>query len=442
MGDCNGDDAVAINELILAVRIALGDAALNDCTAIDRDDNGSVGIAELIAAVTGALQGCDGEIDESALLASARVAVEPILRVYDLGGAGASGGGGARALARAPAGGTAGFSGCETSACTLFGAVTGTEEVCCFEGEFSLTWDNCVYDDGLGTVFTRDGFFTLFSSDSSVCSGAVPAGTDFEAIDDDLFFSAEFFDGSFAALSSDVSVRFTARRAECTDELGLGLLGDGVRVLDGQQQEIAGDGFSSASNVVTDYDSLAIDVATAIASEGCGVSVALDGGLTANDFASRTAFNATFDDFRITQVQSDDALNLDVSGTIGTDCIGEVSLVTTEMLRIVPGAACLSGGRVEATLADGTVAVTYTASGGLDLDFGIDGSIDQRFATCQAVVSDVCTAPEAPGLCYPCTADEQCGDELGCFECFSNCSGATSRCSFLEDFTACADGLF
>ncbi|MGH7292742.1 MAG: hypothetical protein ACREJT_16095, partial [Myxococcota bacterium] len=65
VGDCNGDDAVAINELILAVRIALGDAALNDCTAIDRDDNGSVGIAELIAAVGNAINACPAEATPS-----------------------------------------------------------------------------------------------------------------------------------------------------------------------------------------------------------------------------------------------------------------------------------------------------------------------------------------------------------------------------------------
>lgn len=55
VGDCNANRTVAINELILGVRIALGSAALDDCPAFDRDGNGTVGIAELVAAVAAAL---------------------------------------------------------------------------------------------------------------------------------------------------------------------------------------------------------------------------------------------------------------------------------------------------------------------------------------------------------------------------------------------------
>ena len=46
-GDCDGNDTVAINELILAVRIALGSAAAHDCAAVDRNNNHTVSIDEL-----------------------------------------------------------------------------------------------------------------------------------------------------------------------------------------------------------------------------------------------------------------------------------------------------------------------------------------------------------------------------------------------------------
>lgn len=440
-GDCNGDSSVAINELILAVRIALGDAAVGDCAAVDRDNNGDVNISELVAAVTRALQGCTGDIDESALVASARIAVEPLIRVYDLGGAASGGGGGGGSAGRAQVGRPAGSSGCETFNCTLFGAFTGTEEFCCFGGEYRITWDNCVFDDQFGIVVSREGSFTLRSGDPSLCTGAVPPGASFEAIDD-LFFSAEDSDGNFAAVSSDVSESFTAQSAGCTDEFGLGLFGDGTRFLNGERQDIVGDGFGNFSNVATDYDSLRIDVVSAVAPEGCAVGVAVNGGLTSNDFAAGTAFDATFEDFRIVQVPSGNALNLDISGTIGTDCIGDVSLVTTDPLRLVPGDVCISGGRIEAELDQGTVAVTYTASGGLDLDFGIDGSVDQSFSTCQELVSDDCVAPEAPGVCAACTNGEECETGLQCFNCAFNCTGDTLRCSLTDDFATCEDGVF
>jgi hypothetical protein len=50
-GDCDGDRAVAIDEIIRGVRIAFGEAAVSDCRAMDRDGNGAVTVNELVAAV-------------------------------------------------------------------------------------------------------------------------------------------------------------------------------------------------------------------------------------------------------------------------------------------------------------------------------------------------------------------------------------------------------
>src|SRR5690606_29011987 len=57
-GDCNGDGMVSIDELIRAIRIPLGESALEVCPAIDATGDGEVGINELIAAVNNALSGC------------------------------------------------------------------------------------------------------------------------------------------------------------------------------------------------------------------------------------------------------------------------------------------------------------------------------------------------------------------------------------------------
>jgi len=58
VGDCNQNGAVAINELILGVRISLGEAQLSSCPAFDSDGDGEVRIQELIRAVNAALGGC------------------------------------------------------------------------------------------------------------------------------------------------------------------------------------------------------------------------------------------------------------------------------------------------------------------------------------------------------------------------------------------------
>lgn len=57
-GDCNGDRRVLVNELILAVRISIGSAAVTDCRAVDRNGNGVVTIDELVAAVGNGTGGC------------------------------------------------------------------------------------------------------------------------------------------------------------------------------------------------------------------------------------------------------------------------------------------------------------------------------------------------------------------------------------------------
>lgn len=58
LGDCNGDDAVSIDELIMGVRIALGVVPLWQCGAFDPLCDGSVSIADLTVAVDHALERC------------------------------------------------------------------------------------------------------------------------------------------------------------------------------------------------------------------------------------------------------------------------------------------------------------------------------------------------------------------------------------------------
>jgi len=57
-GDCDADDTVAINEILVCVGMALGSAAADTCPACDVDSDGTVAINEIIAAVAAALDGC------------------------------------------------------------------------------------------------------------------------------------------------------------------------------------------------------------------------------------------------------------------------------------------------------------------------------------------------------------------------------------------------
>ena len=57
-GDCNDDGAVSIGDLITAVNILFGRAAIETCRAVDADGNGIVTVNELVAAVGNGLRGC------------------------------------------------------------------------------------------------------------------------------------------------------------------------------------------------------------------------------------------------------------------------------------------------------------------------------------------------------------------------------------------------
>ncbi len=59
-GDCDGDAAVGIADLVLATAISLERQPLDHCPSADLDDSGRVTIDELVSAVGHALDGCSG----------------------------------------------------------------------------------------------------------------------------------------------------------------------------------------------------------------------------------------------------------------------------------------------------------------------------------------------------------------------------------------------
>lgn len=447
-GDCDGSQSVTINELISAVRIALGGAPVNDCTAADLDQSGDVTINELVAAVSRALQGCAGELDEDLLRGSARASVEPIIRIIDLGSASVGGSSeiagarAARAIAR-----PAGISGCQTFDCFAFGGeITGSEEVCCNGDLYTLNASTCTFEDDDGTLISREGFFAL-RSDAQDCSGAFPpAGTNFESEFDG--FSLELIDTetfAYVLLFADQVESFEAESGGCSidqpDSIGLGLRGDGTRFISGVQRTVISD---DQGDVVFDQQSAAdvsIDVSSSLESEGCAVEARLNGVLTSNDFNAGVDFTAEYSEFAVSQLPTDDGLLLGLDGTVSTDCVGDVTVQTLEPLRLPAGAECPTGGSLEALVSGGSATVNYTASGGVELDYGSDGSIDDTFDSCEELTSDTCTGPSG-GLCAPCVGPDSCEDPLGCFACAMNCESDILRCARSDEFVTCEDGVY
>lgn len=57
-GDCGGDAAVTIDEIIAMVNIALGNADTSACAAGDVNGDGGITVDEIIGAVNRASNGC------------------------------------------------------------------------------------------------------------------------------------------------------------------------------------------------------------------------------------------------------------------------------------------------------------------------------------------------------------------------------------------------
>jgi hypothetical protein len=59
-GDCDGNGAVTISELVTAVEIAMGGQPVDACAAADTANDGRMGVSDIVAAVAHALRGCPG----------------------------------------------------------------------------------------------------------------------------------------------------------------------------------------------------------------------------------------------------------------------------------------------------------------------------------------------------------------------------------------------
>lgn len=58
-GDCGSDQSVSVDELLLLIRIALGDESAETCISGDTDHSGAITIDEIVTAVSAALTGCE-----------------------------------------------------------------------------------------------------------------------------------------------------------------------------------------------------------------------------------------------------------------------------------------------------------------------------------------------------------------------------------------------
>ncbi len=107
--------------------------------------------------------------------------------------------------------------------------------------------------------------------------------------------------------------------------------------------------------------------ATAVPSAGSSASAPL----------SESSFPAVFDDFAIMQDATSDPVIVEMSGSVNSDCFGQLALQTLAPVAVAAGELCPRSGELQVTAGEMTSTVTYTPDGGVSIDEG-----SQTFATC------------------------------------------------------------
>jgi hypothetical protein len=92
--------------------------------------------------------------------------------------------------------------------------------------------------------------------------------------------------------------------------------------------------------------------------------------------------SGSFDVSETVTQNADGSTVVEASGSVDTECTGAVAFETIEPLLYARNAECASGGSMRVTVEQGDALVTFTASGGIEIDYKADGSVDDTFRSC------------------------------------------------------------
>lgn len=417
VGDCNGDNAVTVNELIKGVNIALGNAELDTCPSFDTNGDLEVTINEIIQAVNAALTGCppsgptptgqptatptgDATPTQTATAtglpptqppgttsvpqraaatiestSTALLAIPDFLSAI-LGHIGNLGAGSGAGLSvpidipfDCPAGG-GGVASCSQTIQPGFPPTLGPPS-------YVVTLNSCMVASSAGATLDFTGSLSAAGQQGDTCV-SVPAHLDLTI--PGLTINAAGATGSTTATFTNVSgsATFSGSDLMCRyDTVSLNLTGTiGV-----EAKDISGAVLNSTQLTMTAGSSIVINVEQ-YGSE-CVPQIyttTLQGTMTFT--SDGTSIDATFTDYRLRNDASSGMNLVTVSGQVASACLGTtVQLATTTVIELVSGMPCPQAGEVIVTSGPADL-VRYTNVGGVEIDLDNNGSVDANFGSC------------------------------------------------------------
>ncbi len=185
--------------------------------------------------------------------------------------------------------------------------------------------------------------------------------------------------------------------ATCNDLIGrpITTLVDGTYSVRGDEDE---DGTVDYDFTVQNRAFQFVTVVNAL-DPGCeptDVTVTVTGGLDFTDNLTSLTYSMDFstaDPLVMNEVTAAGGMNITISGTftLNTTCFsGTVTVETTAPIFIPDGADCPTAGVLVVT-GDLTGTITFTPSGGVEVDNGSDGTVDETYASCEEAFENPCS---------------------------------------------------
>jgi hypothetical protein len=290
----------------------------------------------------------------------------------------------------------------------------------------------------------RDEIF-LSSADPRTCEGEVrsdiPAGCGFRN------YAREWKPGSANLIDFAALFEPFGKGTGCAEPQTFGLITPAFNVCtEASKGRMTLDGYRSDVEDAEERFVRFTDFSVDLVADGdpCVVHATLNGHLERRGSAG-AGFSGTYDNFLITEREEDNGIVLVTQdGTLTTDCTGAIQYETIEPLRLTAGEEpCPRAGLLRITLPDGAQSLTrYTASGGVEVDFGADNVVDQTFASCTDSALSVCHVEEPVDLCAACQSDDDCAEGLVCLPCTFDCTGDIRRCVAMDDLAVCDGEIY
>ena len=250
--------------------------------------------------------------------------------------------------------------------------------------QFLLAFADCVLQGSNGRTLTSNGAIQAAGIPGETCLAS--SGSLTFAIEALTLTSS----GEAATTTVDVgglsgSLTVTGNAADCADTIAAQLTGDlETTTVTGEAATTATVAFAatslSARFAACDAGGTPIDY-----------TLAVDGGAS---FAGASgAFGVDFTDYELDVLVDPAATEVDVAGTMASDCLGVgVTIVTTDVLERAAGADCFAAGMVVASHGAGADRIVYSA-GSVAIDLGANGGVDETYPDCRAAQLYLCPGP-------------------------------------------------